>query len=238
MKKNNNILLLILNIILLSINLLFNLSLNTYLFGIGVLFLLFLGTLFKKYPLIFIVISIPVFYFIVNSVLDNLKITYIIFAISFLIYYIYSFRYTFNLINNNMNIKFNNIQIPENKEYLIIRYLLGPINGSNMNGIIIKEKDYFSLSIENNENNVEKLDILFTDIESIKVDKKPYMKSTTSLTNYETDFMKSSAIGKYTGDFERVKDFKMIPSYEINILLKNNTNIKILAFNEPSIFEN
>ena len=39
------------------------------------------------------------------------------------------------------------------------------------------------------------------------------------------------------GDFERVKDFKMIPSYEISIMLKDNELIKIVSFNKPYIFE-
>ena len=234
--KNNIIILLIINIILLSINLLFNFPIGEYIFGIGVLLLLFVGVLYKKNVALYIIVSLPALFFITSTLINNFSIMYLVFVISFIIYYIYGFKYTFNLINNNMNIQFNSIKIPEDKEYLIIKYLLGPINGSNMNGIVIKEKDHFEILVEDKENNISKLDILFSDIESITANQKPYMKSSKTLSNYETDYMKSSAIGRYTGDFEEVKSFKVIPSYEIIILLKNNISIKLLSFNNPDIF--
>lgn len=221
-------------IILLIVNLLFNLPLYLFLISMTLIILLTLLSLSKKITL-FLICSFIYLYFLIIFTMANITILTLVTTVILIIYYINCFKYTFNLYNNAMNIQFETIKIP-NSDYLVIKYINGPLDESNVNGIVTKEKDKFVIQIENKENIVKEINVLINDIESINIQEIPYMKSTTNYIDYQIDYMKSYSIGRVKGDFETSKGFKLIPSYEITITLKDKMVINLITFNKPTIF--
>jgi len=235
--KNNIISFMILSIIILTFNLFFQISLQLYIFGVVFILLLLVIAINKKLGL-FLIVSLMFFYFTFGFVIENFSVIRIVSTLIFLAYYNYCFKYAFNLFNNKMNIQFKNLQIPDDKDFLIVKYVNGPLEDFNSKGMIVKEDDGFILYIENKNKIVKSFKFLFNQIELINVNEKPYMKPTTMYGDYNVDYMKSSAIGKITGDFDEYKSFKFIRSYEISIKLKDNSIINITSFDNPDILKN
>ncbi len=234
--KNNIIIKTIISIILLLILSFLNIgNIFNYIFNIVLLIILLILTLKKKdsfFIFVLLIYSINSIGLFMNEKNDFLLLLFYIWTI----YLMYSyFKYAFDLNNNKMNIIFKSIKIPNDKEYLVVKYMNGPINKANKNALVTKERESFLIKIENNDI-IDEINLKFTDIESVSVNIKPYISTKDSLSNYEVDISKSFFSGKVTGDFDVHKSSKIIKSYEILIKTKKSETIKLLSFNNPNIF--
>jgi len=234
MKKN--VLILMIFVLLMFIFSTFYYSLYSLLFiGIAIICFLTLASVLKNVGF-YIVISLAYIYFTFTLFICEFGILNIISVILLVLYFIYCSYYVFNLFNNSMNIQFDSIKIPEDKEYLVVNYINGPIEDKNTNGLLVLDDNEYNLSIENNNKEVKTFGFFKEDIKETIIEEKPYMKFTNAYNNYETDYMKSYNIGRYTGSFDKSKSFKIIPSYHIKITLKDNKEIYLISFNKPNIF--
>lgn len=230
---NNIIYKMLVSLIMAVIIMLFNFNYFIYYFiHLLLLLVLFFGTIFKKtswFIFIFVLFIINSLYLLVFS--DNIIILFVYYAWNIFML-ISSYKYVFNLDNNSMNISFKSLKFPEKNEYLVVRYLDGPVKKMNINGIVVKLRDNFEINLEDRDGSIHKIIVNFKDIDNVTVNVKPYFKSYNSTNGYEVDYLKSSNIGKVTGGFDTHKAKKIIKSYEIIINTKDG-NIKLLSFNDP-----
>ncbi len=217
-----------LSVLVVLVNLFYNIPINLSIFGLISILLLYTVSYFRKEKL-FLLFSIILFIFLFQFLINSYNVVTVFTSFVILMFYCYSFNYAFNLFSNSYNVKFKNIVIPDNKEYLVIKYINGPMKEVNHNGIIVKENDSFIIYVEDRKI-VDNFQILIENIRNIDIKEKPYMKSKIFLPDYSNDNK------KYHGNFERARNFKLIPAYYINIYLKDNSSIKIISFDEPKMF--
>lgn len=230
-KLTNKIIISVVFLIILSL-----LNLNNipgYLVNLVLLLIIFCMTKIKKvevFIFLILVFSMNSLYLFINEKNILLLLVYYVWIIH-VIYF--CFKYVFGF-NNKSNIVFKNISIPKLEEYLIVKYLSGPIKPFNLRAIIIKNKDSFIIKTEDDNNNVQELMFYYKDIINIEIKEKPYFKSVNGYDNYQVDFMKSYYTGRMTGEFDIYKKTKILKSYEI-IIITNKYKIKLLSFDNPKI---
>lgn len=127
-------------------------------------------------------------------------------------------------------IKFKNLKLPK-EPYL---------KGKYIKGLKYKSGNMFITCSENDINiNIENKDGVFSEtiknIKEIKIDIKPYNYVKETIDGYETDYVKSAAVGRMTGDFTKKNKVTVLKSYEISIITEDET-IELITFKDPKDF--
>lgn len=222
------------NIIIL-IFILFNNLDSFYIYLIDMLLILgLLWITIKKKEGLFILFSLLFLFFNINLilVLDNLLFLAVLYLNEIVLYYTF-FKYVFNLHNNKMQLTFKNIQIPNNKDYLIGKYIMGLINMGGANVLLTLSEKGLVIEAEDKSGNVKKIEVEKDKIKQITIKKKPYFKTSYRLDNYEI----TREIAKTRGEFDAIKKFKIIKSFDIKIETTEGI-INLLAFNFPDLLMN
>lgn len=220
----------IINLIILIIMLILNL--NFYLiYIINLILLLILMTVtYMKKETLFIIFS---FVYIISSLYlttnKNFKILLFVYYFLGIILLVLYFYHVFNLHNNKMNLTFKSIEFPNDKNYIIAKYLSGPLKNINNNALIKKLDNYFLIQVEDEKGTAEEFKLNFNEIQKIDIKVKPYYKSVKKYEHSNHDYV--------TSHFESHKGIKIIKSYEIKINTPKD-EITLLCFNYPSIFNN
>ena len=127
-------------------------------------------------------------------------------------------------------IKFKTLKLPK-KPYL---------KGKYIKGLKYKSGNMFITCGDNDiEINIENKDGVFSEtiknIKEIKIDIKPYNYVKETIDGYETDYTKSAAVGRMTGDFTKRNKVTVLKSYEVSIITNDNT-IELITFKDPKEF--
>lgn len=161
----------------------------------------------------------------ISSVLVFLvNIIYILVPITIVVLLIYIF------FKEKGIIKFNKLTLP-NTPYLKGLYVSG-LDYKSGNMYITCDDDKIKIAIENKDG------IFYDtikDIKEIKINCKPYNYVKNVVNDYEIDYVKSSGVGKMTGDVYSNNKIKILKSYEINIYA-NNKIINLITFKDPKPF--
>ena len=164
----------------------------------------------------------------------------ILYILGFVLTCLYGYFYIFDRINNKTMIKLNNITLPKDKDYIVLKYLSGlPLNNVG-NGIIYKDEDKLIIEIENEkDNSVYKKTINKNELDKISSSVKPYIISKEKVLMPSYDYTSQYFTGiahKNPEDTLYTKSFKPIKSYQIDISLLNGEVISLLSFNDPEKF--
>lgn len=234
--KNRLIINAFISVILLCILSILNLeNIPNYFFHLILFILVFLFGLKRKNGIFIFLVLVFInsaVYLIVNEKNLFLLIIYYIWNV-FLLYSL--FKYTFNLYNNKKNLCFKNIKLPSEFEYLVLKYMSGPIKAYNNNAVIIKKDNGFLIQIDTKDKS-EDLFIKFTEIKEVKIDIKPYFMSESKKINNGIDISRSYFSGRAHHDYDIIKSSKIIKSYHITIITINE-DIKLVSFDEPKILK-
>ena len=190
-----------------------------------------------KYLLLMFLISYNSIYLIINIDFNILVALYIL---GFILTSIYGYLYIFNMNNNKMRINLNKITIPNDKDYIVLKYLSGlPLNCIG-NGIIYKDKDNLIIEIENDKDDkIYKKVITKSELDKITSNVKPYIVSKEKVLIRSYDHTRQYFTGvahKNPEETLYTKSFKPIKSYQIEITLLNGEKILLLSFNNPEKF--
>ena len=126
------------------------------------------------------------------------------------------------LYKSNDVIKYNLIKIPKNKKYLKGIYLKGLNIKAPNNLLFIIDSNTINLLIEDN-NKVHNYKIKFNEIKKIDFEIEPY------------HYIKNNN-GYETRKIETIKKVKVIKSYYVKMILKNNITYEFICFKNPNKF--
>lgn len=159
-----------------------------------------------------------------NVLIFLVKIIYILVPITLVVLLIYIFFKEKDII------KFNKLTLPK-IPYLKGLYVSG-LDYKSGNMYITCDDDKINIVVENKDG------IFYDtikDIKEIKINCKPYNYVKSVVSDYETDYIKSSGVGKMTGDVYSNNKIKILKSYEINIYT-NDKIINLITFKNPKLF--
>ena len=126
------------------------------------------------------------------------------------------------LYKSNDVIKYNLIKIPKNKKYLKGIYLKGLNIKAPNNLLFTIDSNTINLLIEDN-NKVHNYKIKFNEIKKIDYEIEPYHYIKN---NEEYEIRKN----------ETIKKVKVIKSYYVKMILKNNITYEFICFKKPNKF--
>lgn len=126
------------------------------------------------------------------------------------------------LYKSNDVIKYNVIKVPKNKKYLKGIYLKGLNIKAPNNLLFIIDSNTINLLIEDN-NKVHNYKIKFNEIKKIDYEIEPY------------HYIKNNN-GYETRKIESIKKVKVIKSYYVKMILKNNITYEFICFKKPNKF--
>lgn len=127
-------------------------------------------------------------------------------------------------------IKFKTLKLPK-EPYLKGKYVRGLKYKSGNMFITCGDND-INISIENKDGVFNQT---IKNIKEIKIDIKPYNYVKETVDGYETDYVKSAAVGRMTGDFTKKNKITVLKSFEITIITDNET-IELITFKDPKYF--
>ena len=145
------------------------------------------------------------------------------------------------IFHNKYGVRFTNLKFPDDKDFIVIRYINGPLKDFYSFGLFIKEDNKFVIKIENREKEVSEFDILFEDILGVTIEKKPYVESVSKTFDYGGVIgaaLDGEHVGSFTGEYETTSGISVIPSYEIVISLEDESKIIITSLDKPSFLQN
>lgn len=220
----------IINLLILIILLILNINFYLiYIFNIFLLLGLIINTYMKKVGL-FLLFGFATFISsLYLNITDNNCFLLLVYYIIETILLILCFYHTFNLYNNKLNLTFKNIELPKDLNYVVAKYLSGPLKSINGNTLIQKLDNYFLIKVEDNQGNVEEVKLYFNEIQSIDIKIKPYYKSVKKYEHTDHEY--------FTSHFESNKGLKIVKSYEVKITTSKSELI-FLCFNYPTILNN